>query len=401
MPTQLQRAPARLFTALAVTTTFGFGLLVYTVGVMISPMSAELGWSNATLSAGPAIGLATSGLLAPKVGRFVDNHGGRRVMVIGTITGAIGVAVWAASMTPALYLAAWVVIGTGMAMSLYEPAFAAVVKHVPDRRRQGVLAITLMGALASTIFLPLASWLLGLFGWRHALVVLAVGHVVVTTPLCIWWIPSRSTVAASRPSDPVGAATPDAQTPPSLVSNSRLRRVTIARVLGGSANVSVGIHVVSFLITSGVSATRAALTAALLGVAKILGRLAIGFAARRKTGHTLLTACLCIMGLSLLIGVIAPTFAGQATMIVLFGIGGGGMTVAQPLVIVEQFGTRTYGITAGRISRISSLSFSVAPFAVGALVTVTASYVVPWLLLATGCVVAAWLLPHSVPRSSV
>ncbi|MEX2561993.1 MAG: MFS transporter [Nitriliruptoraceae bacterium] len=399
MPTPSQRAPARLFAALAVTTTFGFGLLVYTVGVMISPMSAELGWSNATLSAGPTIGLATSGLLAPKVGRFVDHHGGRRVMVIGSITGAIGVAVWAVSTTPVLYLAAWLVIGTGMAMSLYEPAFAAVVKHVPDRRRQGVLAITLMGALASTIFLPLASWLLDLLGWRQALVVLAVGHVMVTTPLCVSWIPSRSTVTASRPSDPVGAAAPGTESPPSLVSSSRLRRITIVKVLGGSANVSVGIHVVSFLIGSGVSATRAALTAALLGLAKIVGRIAIGFAARRHAGHTLLTACLCLMGVSLLIGVVAPTIAGQATMIVLFGIGGGGMTVAQPLVIVEQFGTRTYGITAGRISRMSSLSFSIAPFAVGALVTVTASYVVPWLLLATGCAVAAWLLPHSTPRA--
>lgn len=158
------------------------------------------------------------------------------------------------------------------------------------------------------------------------------------------------------------------------------------------------IHVVSFFLASGVSANRAALIAALLGVAKIVGRLAVGLAAKKHAGHTLLASCLCLMSLSLLVGVAAPTLAGQATMVVLFGIGGGGTTVAQPLVIVEQFGTKTYGITAGRVSRVSSLSFSVAPLTVGTLVTMTASYVVPWLLLAAGCVVAAWLLPRSLPR---
>lgn len=398
MTEQRRRPPVRLFTALAVTTTFGFGLLVYTVGVMFVPMRAELGWSNAVLSAGPTIGLAVSGLAAPVVGRVVDDHGGRWIMVAGSIAGGLGVALWSISGTQLHYLAAWVVIGAGMAMSLYEPAFATVVRHVPEQRRHGVLAITLTGALASTIFLPVASWLVGLAGWRSALGMLAIGHVVVTVPLCLRWIPRVPAAPSSRSANPRAERSLPGFPTPTLATSPRLRRIVSASVLGGSANVSVGIHVVAFLIAAGVQASHAALIAALLGVAKVVGRLVVGAAARHRPGHVLVASCLCLMSASLLVGVGLPMTMGHVAMIVLFGAGAGGLTVAQPLLVAEQFGTKDYGVTAGRIHRVSSLFFSIAPFAVGALVTLTAGYVAAWLLLATGCVVAAWIVPRSSPR---
>ena len=59
---------------------------------------------------------------------------------------------------------------------LYEPAFTVVAKHFPDaaERRRAMTAMTLVAALASFIFLPLSQALIDAYGWRDALLVLAV-----------------------------------------------------------------------------------------------------------------------------------------------------------------------------------------------------------------------------------
>ena len=63
-----------------------------------------------------------------------------------------------------------------MAAVLYEPAFTVVAKHFPDagERRRAMTAMTLVAALASFIFLPLSQALIDAYGWRDALLVLAV-----------------------------------------------------------------------------------------------------------------------------------------------------------------------------------------------------------------------------------
>ena len=63
-----------------------------------------------------------------------------------------------------------------MAAVLYEPAFTVLAKHFPAaaERRRAMTALTLVAALASFIFLPLAQALIEAYGWRDALLVLAV-----------------------------------------------------------------------------------------------------------------------------------------------------------------------------------------------------------------------------------
>ena len=403
-------AARRLFVALAVTTTAGFGLLLYTVSVMLDPMTGALGWSTAALSAGPTIGLAVSGLCAPAVGRTIDLHGGRTVMTLGAVVGGAGVLLWSAVSVYPLYLVAWVVIGIGMAMSLYEPAFATIVRHAPGRRREGILGVTLLGALASTIFIPVAALLVDAVGWRAALVVLAAGHVLLSAPLCLLWVPRGRGIlvaeetegSATGPAAPTSETRPsDDQAPdedppveaPTLATSTRLRRIVLAHVLGGSATQAIGVHLVAALVTGGRAPGRAAAIAGLLGIAKVIGRLAVGAAATRAGTRPLLVTCLVVMGIGLALPLTVPGGATDVVMVLAFGAGAGGMTVMKPLFLVDQFGPTVYGVTAGRMSRVGKLSFALAPLLVGAIVTLTSSYDPAWALLAGGCLLGALVLP--------
>ena len=52
----------------------------------------------------------------------------------------------------------WSLMGLALAATLYEPAFGAVVRWFPtDHRDRALTIVTLAGALASTIFMPISA----------------------------------------------------------------------------------------------------------------------------------------------------------------------------------------------------------------------------------------------------
>ena len=398
LPAAAARRARTMAAALAITSTVGFGVLFYAFGVLLAPMAADLGWENVTLSAGLSTGLVVSGLVAPLVGRVIDQYGARGVMAVGSLVGGAGVLLWAAATHPAVYLAAWAVIGLGMAMSLYEPAFAAVARHAPARHRQSVLAITLLGALASTIFIPVTDALAGALGWRSALVVLALGYVVTTLPLCLLGVPRRGEVVAADPAATLehaeGSDAAGSDASPTLASSAVMRRFVLAMVLGKTATIAVGAHLVVFLVSTGTTAATAAALAGGVGVAKVAGRLLVGLAARRVAARHLAMISFGLQAVAMALSLVAPPGPADVVMVILFGAGSGAITVIKPMYVVELFGTRGFGVTSGRASRVVRLSDAYAPVAIGALVTMTGSYTPAWALLASACALGMFVLPR-------
>jgi len=93
---------------------------------------------------------------------------------IGSIAGALLMVAWARVEYPLGFYVLWASVGIVMAMTLYEPSFAVVAQWFDRQRNRALTAVTLMAGFASTIFLPLTSWLVDLQGWRDlALALLA------------------------------------------------------------------------------------------------------------------------------------------------------------------------------------------------------------------------------------
>ena len=137
------------------------------------PMHEEMGWSRTVLTGAYSLGLLVSALAAPLAGLWLDRHGPRGLMTLGSALGSALLLVWASVEDLwAVYLM-WAGIGLTMAATLYEPAFAVLAKWFERGRARAFLLVTLAGGLASTIFLPLSAWLVGSEGWRGALIALA------------------------------------------------------------------------------------------------------------------------------------------------------------------------------------------------------------------------------------
>ena len=70
--------------ALSVTETVTWGIVYYGFPVFLRPMEHDLGASRVAVTGAFSIGLGVSALAALPVGRWIDRHGARGLMTLGS-----------------------------------------------------------------------------------------------------------------------------------------------------------------------------------------------------------------------------------------------------------------------------------------------------------------------------
>ena len=74
---------------LALTETTSWGILYYAFTVFLTPMQAELGWSRADLTGAFSMALLLAGLAGIPVGHWLDRHGPRLLMTLGSCAASL------------------------------------------------------------------------------------------------------------------------------------------------------------------------------------------------------------------------------------------------------------------------------------------------------------------------
>lgn len=169
---------ARLVWPLSCVQLLSWGSVYYSFALFMVPMEQELGWSRAEITAGLTIGLVSSGVASLITGRLVDRGYGRAVMTAGSLMAALLLLAWSRVETLGSFHALWLGLGVAMGAILYEPAFAVLVRTLGARSQRGIAHMTLIGGFASTLFVPICHVLIETYGWRDALVVLALGNAL-------------------------------------------------------------------------------------------------------------------------------------------------------------------------------------------------------------------------------
>ena len=116
----LQAAEARprdrrvVIAALGMAQILAWGTSFYFPAVFAEPIVKDTGWSLGLVVGGTSLGLLVAGLISPQVGRLIDRHGGRPVLMASSLLYAAGLAVVGLAPALPLYLSGWVLIGLGM-----------------------------------------------------------------------------------------------------------------------------------------------------------------------------------------------------------------------------------------------------------------------------------------------
>lgn len=376
---------------LSVSTLVAWGALYYAFSVLLPAMQADLGWSTATLAAGLSIGLLTSGAVSPFVGARIDRLGPRSTMAAGALVGVAGLFVWSVASSVPVYLFAWVLVGAGMAATLYEPAFATLVRNDPRTSRIGILIVSVVGALAATVFLPLSAFLIDALGWRRTLWALAVGLAATSLPLNLA-LPldaTRVAIGVLSEQDVPRANAPDEE-------GRSLRGITAAVMLANTAGVAFSTYVVVLLIGAGETAQSAGFIAGSAGFAKIAGRFASSVATRWRS-LSLLRASLLVQALSVLPVVLWPSSAATLTAVIVFGACSGARTVLRPAAVLEVAGPGQFGRKNGVVHLFSMLAKSAAPVGFGFVVAL-GSPSLAWSVLGGLMLTAALVVPRPQRR---
>jgi len=169
--------------ALGTAQTLAWGSSYYLPAILADPIAHGLGLSRTAVFGLFSGALLLSAVLGPSVGRAIDNRGGRGVLALSNLVLAAGLVLLGVAQGFVTLALAWAVLGVGMAMGLYDPAFATLTGLYGRAARGPITGITLIAGFASTVGWPLSAYLDVQFGWRAACLIWAALHIVIGLPL--------------------------------------------------------------------------------------------------------------------------------------------------------------------------------------------------------------------------
>lgn len=222
----------------------------HTFSVFIGPISRDLGLTSTTIASAYGFATLVAAFCLPFMGRLIDKHGPRRMMII--IALLLGSACFAFGAATGLI---WLAIGFASLRYLAQGSVMMGCVNLVSQwfsKKRG-LAMSLMGlgfSLSMAIHPPLAQWLIDNIGWRESWIVLGLmswGLLII--PILFF--------AINRPED-VGML-PDGETPEERTPENKdedltahITGLTISEALRTPAFyiLSAGMFTLSMLVTS-------------------------------------------------------------------------------------------------------------------------------------------------------
>ena len=352
------RSRRRVTIVLGLTQTLAWASSYYLPAILADAIARDLGLSSTAVFAAFSAALLVSALLGPRIGRTIDAVGGRGVLAFSNIVFAAGLALLGGSHSPLAMWGAWLLLGVGMSLGLYDTAFAALGRIYGEAARPAITGITLLAGLASTVGWPLSAWGLAEYGWRATCFGWAAAHLIVGLPLNRFLLPA---VAPQSPPD-------EALQKPRISFDRNMMLLSIAFASVWTVTGAMAAHFPRLLHDAGASASDAVIAGALIGPAQVFARaLEAGFfgglhpllSARISTiTHPLGAAVLAIFGG----GAAAAAFA------VLHGLGNGVLTIARGTVPLAIFGPGDYGYRLGLLGAPARVAQAISPLLFGVLI---------------------------------
>jgi MFS family permease len=315
-----------------------------------------------------SMALLIAAFAGPTVGRVIDRYGGRGVLVLSNLVLAIGLITLGEASGTALLFVAWVLLGIGMALGLYDAAFAALTALYGQGARGPITGITLIAGFASTLSWPVSTFLNDAIGWRDTVLVWAALNIVVGLPLNRFLLPA----AAQR----VPVAHADR---PSIGWTPRKEMFLLAFVFACAWFVTgaMAAQLPELLERAGATPFQAVAAAALVGPAQVAARIGEFLILRRV--HPLISARIAALLHPLGAAVLAIAGPGAAAAFAAFyGAGNGLFTIARGTVPLAVFGPDGYGQRTGLLGAPARAAQAFAPLLFGLLldaIGVSAIYV--------------------------
>ncbi|MBU1156165.1 MAG: MFS transporter, partial [Proteobacteria bacterium] len=349
-----------------------------------------------------------SALTGPVAGRLLDRFGPRLVMPMGAAL--LSLALFLVSFTQSLWffrLTYGVLAGAGVSLMGFTTN-SALLSRWFERRRGAAVGVAFAGiGIGMMALTPLAERWITAFGWRGAYLCLAGLVAGVIIPLNLFLArPDPQSMGLEMEGgardngkkrkqirweievlDPAWAAKP--WTLAAAVRTRPFWLLMLAYCCSSFCYQSTLMHAASAMVDSGLTVQVAAVYLGLVGIFSSGGKVLFGALSDRlgRELTTLLTVCICTLGMLSLI-FISPQLAILAlTFAFLFGFGYGGATPIYPAAAADLFMGGSFGLIFAVIFLGTGVGGAIGPYVSGLLRDATGSY----FLTLSICLVSLWV----------
>ncbi|MGJ7520868.1 MFS transporter [Variovorax sp. LT1P1] len=241
-------------------------------GLWLQPITQEQGWTRQTFSLAIAIQNLSWGVMGVFAGMLADKLGAFRVLLIGAVCYALGLAGMALSPTPLLFaLTAGVLIGAAQAGTTYAVIYGVIGRQIPAERRSWAMGVAAAaGSFGQFLMVPIEGQLIARLGWHTALLALA-AVVLLIVPLAFGLRePARVAAPGARREQTIVQAVIEAFKYPSF------GLLMAGYFVCGFQVVFIGVHMPSYLKDKGLSPEVASYALALIGLFNVFGTYTAG-----------------------------------------------------------------------------------------------------------------------------
>ncbi len=270
----------------AIVVTLSMGIR-HGFGLWLQPVTQVHGWSRETFSLALAVQNICWGLASIFVGMVADRFGAVKVLIAGALVYALGLAGMALSTSvTGFMLTGGVLIGVAQAATTFPVIYGVIGRNVPVERRSWAMGVAAAaGSFGQFLMVPVEGLLIGSIGWQNALLVLAVGVLLIApTAFGLREPEFAGGTAPGGPRQSIVQAIREAMRYPSF------QLLTAGFFVCGFQVVFIGVHMPSYLKDHGLAPEVAGYALAIIGLFNVVGTYIAGTLGQRIPKKTILSA---------------------------------------------------------------------------------------------------------------
>jgi MFS family permease len=359
----------------AMVLTVGMGVR-QSFGLYFQPISSDFGWSMTSLGFAIAVQQIVWGATQPFFGAVADKYGAGRVVLIGALCYAAGLAVMAFHDSPFEFaLGAGVLVGLGVSGTGFAIVFGSIARVTPPEWRSLALGIGgAGGSFGQFAFAPISQTLIDALGWSGALLALIAFAAVV---------PLLGLVLAGTPTRPAGEASAGSLSEAlgEASKHSSYWLLNAGFFVCGFHVAFISTHLPGFIAACALPPALGAMAIALIGLFNIAGSYVAGALGGRYRKKYLLSAIYFGRALAIVLLLIAPK---TELTILVFGAAMGALwlgTVPLTSGLVGQiYGTRYLATLFGIVFFSHQIGAFFGAWLGGLAFDLTGSYDAMWLM---------------------
>ncbi|MFB0901001.1 MAG: MFS transporter [Dehalococcoidia bacterium] len=365
----------------------------YATGVFFIPMSEEFNWTRTEFIGSITVSYIVTAIIAVFIGGYLDRHGGRKLMFIGTTIMIICLLLLAEIENLwQWYLIRGVFLSIGVALATFLVVQAAIAKWFV-RYRGRAIGISLVGLSITGIMTPsLLTPFVDEFGWRAGWQIMALLTACLLYPAALTM--RREPEDYGMLPDGIQKNTTDDKNNVQNIEEKSITRkqamrtsnfwiVLVAYSLASLTFPAVGAHTIPFLTDAGFERTRAAAMLSLFAFPGLLTRPIWGIIAEKIDIRYL--SCFAFIACPIGIGIVLiGTQSLNYNLVIIgyltLGISISGVVPLQEIVWPLLFGRKHIGSIRGAVMPFMIILSSTSPLLVSAYYDSVGNYTGIWIV---------------------